>query len=603
MTASIPADVVEEVRASADIVNVIGEYVVLKKKGKNLWGLCPFHNEDTPSFSVSPEKQLYYCFGCGSGGNVFTFLMRLRGLTFPEAVQVMADRVGIKLPENPGPVSAGVDENKPFYDLNLLVANAYHNNLLNGPLAEPARKYLAQRGLTGETIASFQIGYAPDSWHYLTDLMAKGGIPWEKAAALGLVAARSQPGGGYYDRFRHRIMFPIIDLRGRVVGFGGRVLGDGQPKYLNSPESSIFLKGRILFALHRATAAIQKEGYAVVMEGYMDVITAHQYGIRHAVATLGTALTRDQVRLITRYTRDVVIAYDADRAGQSAALKGLDLFHEGGCRVRVAPLPQGMDPDEMLHRFGAASFRELLENKAQTLIAFKLEAIVANANPNTLQGRLEAFRGILPDLKNINSAVERHEYVRLVAQRLNLAEEAIYAELAQPMLLEIGNKSDKRPLTRHNKDGLYPVPSLERRSPEQLLLRWMVEDPVICQRVLEILGYEVFEQPLYREVVCKLVEAGINGEPPTPASLAGQLGEEAASLVAQLFAADTGIRDAKGFDDLIRQVKLNKVQARIAARQAEIQSAEREGRTHAVAAILQEIRELQREAQRLKNPS
>ncbi|MBC7324858.1 MAG: DNA primase, partial [Moorella sp. (in: Bacteria)] len=378
-----------------DIVEVIGSYLQLKKRGRNYVGLCPFHKEKTPSFTVSPDKQMFYCFGCGAGGDVFAFLMKQDGLSFPEAVKSLAARAGLDL--------AGGEESplarqqrqwkERLYELGAIAASFYYRLLMRHPVAAPARAYLQQRGVKGETARLFELGYAPASGTALVTYLRRQGFTSREIDQAGLSASR--PPAGTADRFRARLMFPIKDSRGRVIGFGGRTLGEGQPKYLNSPETVLFHKGRHLYGLHLALPGIRRQNRAILVEGYMDMIAAWQHGLDNVVASLGTALTPEQARELKKYAREVIIAFDADTAGEAATLRGLDILAAAGLQVRVLQLPSGKDPDEFLAAHGAAAFRELVETSS-SLMEFRINKAVSQYDPARPLGRKAIMAAILP---------------------------------------------------------------------------------------------------------------------------------------------------------------------------------------------------------------
>ncbi|HVN72900.1 MAG TPA: DNA primase, partial [Desulfomonilia bacterium] len=332
---------VERVKTASDIVAVISEYVHLKKKGKSFWGLCPFHSEKTPSFHVDPDKQIYKCFGCDRGGDVITFVMDKKGLSFAEATAELALKAGITLEADNKKQPAS--EKKVYYDANK-AAMAFFEQQLASSKGEAARTYLSGRGISGDTIKAFRLGFAPDTWDSLAAYLRSKGIPQAAAEKAGLIAPRKT--GGFYDRFRGRIMFPIIDLTGEVIGFGGRIISEGEPKYLNTPESPIFEKKRVLFNLHAARNLI-RQGGAVVVEGYMDVISLANAGFTASVATLGTALGEDHVRLLRRFTDDITLVFDGDSAGRNAMVRALEPFLESDVIPKVVILPQGKDPDDV----------------------------------------------------------------------------------------------------------------------------------------------------------------------------------------------------------------------------------------------------------------
>ena len=364
----IPEEIIERVKEENDIADVISEYVTLKKSGKNFSGLCPFHNEKSPSFSVSEDKQIFKCFGCGEAGNVISFIMKIRNLNFVEALKYLADRVNISIDFKTGGKDPREEKKKLLRRINKETARYYFANLQKNP---DIKEYFFRRGLTEQTLRSFGIGYAKDGWRETLGFLNNLGLNKEIIGETGLVIFNQEKNTSY-DRFRNRVMFPVFDVYGNVIGFGGRVLDDSKPKYLNSPETLIFDKGTNLYGLN---FAIKNNGIkdrtVIMVEGYMDCISLHQYGIMNAVASLGTALTVKQGKLLRKYADTVIISYDADMAGQMATLRGLDVLTEVGLDVRVLTIPKGKDPDEFVRVNGKEAFLKLIEN-AQKLIEYKL---------------------------------------------------------------------------------------------------------------------------------------------------------------------------------------------------------------------------------------
>lgn len=461
-------DLLDEIRAKSDIVAVISEYLPLKRRGSNYLGLCPFHQEKTPSFTVTPDKQMFYCFGCQTGGNVFTFLMKREGLTFAEAVEALAVRAGVALPERwegRGGPEARADRERRKSEIALLyraldfASRFYHKALLERPEAEKARLYLRRRGLKLESAASFRLGFAPPAWDSIyRALTAKGVEPalMEKAG-LVLKAREEREGqdgrGGWYDRFRNRLMFTICDQRGRPIGFGARALDEGdEPKYLNSPETPLFSKGRHLYALHLAAEPIRRGGTALVVEGYMDAIACHEFGFDYAVASMGTAFTAEQARLLRRLTDTVVTAFDADTAGTQATLRGLEVLTAAGFKVKVAEIPGGKDPDECLRGGGHGAtgpgdsgpegFGRAVR-EAVPLPEYRFRLAARRHDTATIDGRVAAVEELVPVLASLSSPVELDEYVRDFSRRLHVSEEALRTELARHRQAARGRGQDR----------------------------------------------------------------------------------------------------------------------------------------------------------------
>lgn len=428
---------VDEVRGSTDIVELIGESVALKRRGRNHLGLCPFHNEKTPSFTVSADKQIFYCFGCGAGGDVFSYVQKRDGLSFPDSVRLLAERAGLRLPEQDlSPAEAArMAELARLRDHNEL-ACAQYERWLWGEQGLAALEYLRQRGLSDKTIKEFRLGWALPAWDGLVQGLGRRGVQAAALVRAGL-AGETEGGRRVYDRFRGRVMFPICDGRGQVLAFGGRLLPGGNedpqsPKYLNSPETDLFIKGRQLYGLHLARPAIRERGGAIIVEGYMDALACHQAGFRHAVASLGTALTSAQGRMLLALGREVSVAYDADAAGQAATLRGLEVLAMLGADIKVVSLPEGKDPDECIQRGGAGAFAAALDGAEDFMLyRFRLARVAADAKygRGTARAAAAAVAGVAPGLAQLTSAVARESYVERFARELGVSESSVLAEV------------------------------------------------------------------------------------------------------------------------------------------------------------------------------
>ena len=435
----IPQDIIDRIKDRLDIVEVVSAYVSLIRAGQNLKGLCPFHVEKTPSFSVSPSRQIFHCFGCGAGGNLYTFLMRLEGLSFPEAARKLAHKAGVEIPENCTPGQRQTAElRERIQCVNEAAAAHFGRNLMEASHGRQARAYLAERGLTRETIEQFRIGLALPAWDGLVKALTARGASVDDLLAAGLVVPKEATAGkvghasGCYDRFRHRVMFPIHDLSGRVIGFGGRVMDDGAPKYLNSSDTPLFSKGRTLFALDRAREAATRAKSLILVEGYFDAVALHQAGIRHVAATLGTALTPEHVQMIRRFVGQVVLLFDPDPAGVNAALRALDLFANSGIEVRVVSLPKGHDPDTYVRQEGTEAFAAL-QAAALSLMAFSVDHCVQLAEGGSLQARVQSVDAVLKTIRKATNRVEQEAYLRDIAERLGVSQGLLverYRELA-----------------------------------------------------------------------------------------------------------------------------------------------------------------------------
>lgn len=417
------AETIEEIRGRADIVAVISEHVRLRKAGRNYVGLCPFHQEKTPSFNVDPDKQFYYCFGCGAGGDVFAFLMKGQGLSFPEAVMALAQRTGVSLP---APRMTSEDDARARQKKRLFAAlefarEKYREHLFS-PSGAEALSYLTGRGLSREIIEKFQLGACPDRWDYITESAGRAGFGLSDFETAGLLVKRA--GGGYYDRFRHRVIFPVWDGRGALIAFAGRALGDDPAKYLNAPETPLFHKGRELYGLNLAKPAIRLSGRVLVMEGYMDVITAFQYGIDYAVAGMGTALTEYQARTLLLLAEQVFLAYDGDEAGKRAVRRVIDIFREAGGKTSVVTLDDAKDPDAFLRKRGVQEFVEKIQN-AHADISFIYEEARSLVGAMRSEGKLKVAEAMVPVLASLESNLERTVYVEEIARDLGIRKESL----------------------------------------------------------------------------------------------------------------------------------------------------------------------------------
>lgn len=423
----IREEVIERIRQDNDIVDIISENVRLKKSGRNYVGLCPFHNDKSPSLSVSQDKQIYKCFSCGEAGNVITFVMKYKKLTFYEASKYLADKAGITLELGNAKESQITKKKELLYKVNTEAARYYFYNLQRTSFA---KEYFLKRGIREEVIKRFGLGYAQDRWHDLIMYLKKKGFNENLLLEAGLIL-KSEKKGNTYDRFRNRVMFPVFDVRGKVIGFGGRVLDDSKPKYLNSPETVVFHKGTNLYGLNFATKNKLEQDYIIIVEGYMDLISLHQHGITNTVASLGTALTINQARLLKRYVNKVIISYDADVAGQTATLRGLEILRHAGLDVKVLKVPQGKDPDEFVRNNGKDAFLRLVDN-ALPLIEYRIKKAAEGINlrdNNELVKYGEKFAEILADL----NPIEKDVYIKKISEETSIKEQAIYDLLSQVM--------------------------------------------------------------------------------------------------------------------------------------------------------------------------
>lgn len=432
-------ELIDEIRNRNDIVDVISQYVVLKRSGRNFFGLCPFHKEKSPSFSVSPDKQIFHCFGCGVGGNVFHFVSKIENLSFKETLEMLAEKSGVELPvlENDGDSKTALLKSK-VYEINKIAAEFYHENLYKST-AKPAQEYVKKRRLDNNALKNFLIGYSGNFNELYTKLKASG-FTEEEILASSLVNKTQD--GKFIDRFRNRLMFPIQDVRGRVIAFGGRVLDDSKPKYINSPENIVYSKGRHLYGLNVAKKGELKK--ILIVEGYMDAVSLHQRGISYAVASLGTAMTEAQGRLLRKSSEQVIIGYDSDGAGQAATLRGLEILQNLGCDVRILQIEGAKDPDEFVVKYGPERFEKQVE-KSISLVEFKIKNLRQNLNIENANDKIKFLKEIAKVLSKINNEIEREVYIDKIQKDYQISKEAIYAEISK---LENSNTAGNKILER-----------------------------------------------------------------------------------------------------------------------------------------------------------
>ena len=441
-------ELIEEIKSSNDIVDIISQYVVLKRRGRNFLGLCPFHKEKTPSFSVSPDKQIFHCFGCGVGGDVITFINKIENLNYRESLETLAEKAGITLPtaDNSQDSKRQILKSK-VYEINELVARMYHENLYK-PQAKLAQEYVKKRKLDNNTLKKFMIGYANGGTEVYQMLKSKG-FTDEEILASNLVKKFSN---GYVDVFKNRLMFPIQDIKNKFIAFGGRVLDDSKPKYINSPEGVVYSKGRNLYALN--VAKNSGENNLIIVEGYMDAVSLHQRGIPNAVASLGTALTEMQGRLLRKYSEKIIISYDSDGAGQAATLRGLDILTNMGCDVRILQMEGAKDPDEYVIKYGNGRFK-LLVNNAISLIEFKAKVLKKSLDLQNANDKIKFLKEIAKLLTSVNSKIEQEIYLGNIAREYGISKEAIYAEINKLSGKTVDSKIlSKQPISKVNKEDV-----------------------------------------------------------------------------------------------------------------------------------------------------
>ncbi|MFA5385587.1 MAG: DNA primase [Eubacteriales bacterium] len=571
-------DMVETIRQHIEITELIGEYIRLEKKGKDHVGLCPFHQEKTPSFTVSSGKQIFHCFGCGVGGDIFKFIMLSEGLTFPEAVRRLAGKAGVLLPVSNRDRIEKTRSQERFWEINKMARDFYRNVLINRQEGKQAREYLKNRGLEERVQELFQLGYAPENWTDLVDCLQNKGCQPGELIELGLAV---QGDRGLHNRFYGRVMFPICNIQGHVIGFGGRATGQSLPKYLNSPQTPVFSKGQVLYGLNLARPVLQN-GPAVVMEGYMDVITAHQYGFTGAIASLGTSLTDGQCRILLRYTKEVLIAYDADTAGVNATLRGLDLLQELGGRVRVISIPQGKDPDDYIRLNGRQGWEDLL-NKTETLLEYKLRQASLSH-----QDARQVLDKVIHNIAVMDSAADQEEGIRTVASYLNLSWEAVKSELGryQTDQRKKWPISDKIAKKTHN---IIQRQLNAQENAEQQILSMILHEPEYLPVVKEELGEQFLKDPTLNKIFFLINQ----NEEFNPAELMSRLNDQECTVLSGLL-IDSPIRTQSKdvLSDLITVLKANERKLKRVHLLQELARSEKTQDNQRTAAILQKLQEL-----------
>lgn len=558
-----PEEIVEEVRSRNDIVDVISGYVKLQKKGSNYFGLCPFHNEKSPSFSVSPQKQMYYCFGCGAGGNVITFLMEYESYTFPEALKLLADRAGVKLPEVEYSKEERIkaDRRSILLEINKLAANYFYYQL-HQPQGKMGYEYFRNRQLSDDTIRRFGLGFANKTSSDLYQYLRAKGYGDDILKDTGLVTVEER---GTHDKFWNRVMFPIMDVNNRVIGFGGRVMGDGTPKYLNSPETLIFDKSRNLYGLNYARTS--REKYILACEGYMDVIAMHQAGFTNAVASLGTAFTSQQAALLKRYTDTVILTYDSDGAGVRAALRAIPILKEVGISTRVLSLKPYKDPDEFIKNMGADAFRERIQ-AAQNSFLFEIDVLKRDFQLEDPEEKTRFHNAVARKLLEFPEALERDNYIRAVAQAQFIPYEDL-KRLVNHMGMQAGIQPARTSKTSGDGYGRDTDSRKKKekddgiRRSQRLLLTWLIERPELFEKIKGIVDAEDFKEPLYHQVAQMVFEGHEKGNL-NPAAILNhfindeeQYKEAAALFNASLQESLNNEEQKKAFLETVLKVKKN----------------------------------------------
>lgn len=553
----IPENILNEIQDKCDIVEVISNYIPLKPSGRNFKANCPFHHEKTPSFVVSPDKQIYHCFGCNSGGNVFNFVKEYEKIDFIDAVRLLAEKTGIKLPEYKKENEAEQSILSIIYAVNDTAAAYYKGLLDKSKDNSEIKKYIQKRGLDNAVIKAFRLGYADDLWSGLRDYLLSRGIKQDILLKAGLICKGKD--GGYFDLFRNRLIFPIFDIRDRVIGFGARALGDALPKYINSPETAVYKKGQQLYGLNFAKTKIREDDFAIITEGYLDVITAHQFGTLNVVASLGTALTIDEIRLLKRYTNNVVMLYDADQAGEMASLRGLDLFLEEGVNVKVATLEKGYDPDSYLREFGQESFKKAIDS-ASSLFSYKLDILMKKYDKDNPESKGEIVKEMLGTINRVKNAVVKSEYIKMLSSELFLREDAVWEELGKI------KKGKSYKAETNNGIQLKDVKQVDIPIAERILVRLMLEDVNMINVVKNELKPFDFKNPHVRGIIEMLFSLTIDESTQIDATKLINYFEDSipANLVTFILNEQMEIIDkAKNISDCITRIKKENVKNRL----------------------------------------
>lgn len=553
-------ELIDEIRNSNDIVDIISQYVILKRSGRNFFGLCPFHKEKTPSFSVSPDKQIFHCFGCGAGGNVIHFISKIENVDFKESLEILADRAGIKLPTLENNVdSKRLELKEKVYEINKLVAMYYHETLYK-PQAKPAQEYVKKRKLDNKALKEFCIGYAENA-NVLYKVLKEKGFTEEEILASDLVIKK---GNNYVDRFKNRLIFPIQDIRNRFIAFGGRVLDNSLPKYINSPENIVYSKARNLYGLN--VAKNTKTRKLIIVEGYMDTVSLHQRGIDNVVASCGTALTEAQGRLLRKYAEKVIISYDSDSAGQAATLRGLEILNNLGCDIRILQMEGAKDPDEYVIKYGNGRFNDLVEN-AISLVEFKIKVLKKGLNIENTNDKIKFMNEIAKILGGVDNKIEQEIYIDKISSDYNISKEAIYAQINKneysnnkgAKILE--SSSIRKPTIKRQEKEINP--ELEKR--ENIIISLLIDGgEEVYNKIKDIINPNDFKSEANQKIMRRLYEEFEKGNSNIN-SLVDMFAddEQVVNALTGIMADDYEIEDnKKALDDVINNYQKEKLMAR-----------------------------------------
>jgi len=592
LSTHIPESVISEIEARTNIVELISDYVPLKKAGKNHKGLCPFHKEKTPSFTVTEERSIFYCFGCQVGGNVFSFLMRMENISFPEAVRDLGKRCGVVVPDREASVKeeAKGRHRELLHQVNRLAGKYYHHILMHEKEGEAGREYLERRGFPLEVAAQFRLGYARDAWDGLLSFLKEKRVPPDTAVEVGLIMPKRS--GGHYDRFRGRLIFPIIDERGRVNGFGGRTLLEGPaaentPKYLNSPESAIYSKRTSLYGIEIAKRVMREMDAAIIVEGYLDLIRLHQHGFRHTAATLGTALTPEHIKIVKRYAGKIFLLFDSDTAGLLAAERSLELFLNQKMSARVVQLPSGHDPDSLLREVSSETFERYID-QAPPLFEFILGKKMAAARDETVEIKARVAESMIPMLRQVRSRIERDLYIRTMADILNLNESVIRREM------QISSRRDAP--DRPGPNDTAPLPPSRAPRAEEAIIELVLTNQFIADKARQEDPFAAFSNDLMRQAGKYAIEYLEDHDTVDPAQLMERVENEALRAeIARLSCAISSVDPPvalKIYRDSLLRIRLDRIRNERRLLQASLREAEQADDREQATRILSQMGEL-----------
>ncbi len=543
-------EILEEIRNKIDIVTLISNYVSLKKSGKSHKGLCPFHQEKTPSFMVDGQKQMFYCFGCGEGGNIFTFIMKMEKTNFPETVKLLANKAGVQLPVYKKQNNKETKEREVVYNLNSIAANYYQKNLFTNQ-GKIALNYLKKRGFNEEIIRKFCLGYALPGYEHLIYTLSSKKVEQRDLLKAGLVSISTKTKKNI-DYFRNRIIFPIINLQGKIIAFGGRVLDNRLPKYINSPETIVYNKAKNLYGLFQAKQSIRQKNQVIIMEGYTDVLIAHQFGFDNSVASLGTALTSQQIILMKRFADEVIIVFDSDPAGERATLRSIDLIKKAGLSVKIVSLPVESDPADILLKKGRIYFESLIKN-ALPLIDYKLSIMLHQYNPAHIAGKVSIVKGLFEDLNDINSDIELRNEIKKIAERLNLTEESILIDLKR-------YRKGSTKLTNIVEATHTPIESTNINA-EKILIGNMLQNKDVIDRIISELEVEDFTITEHREIFSTIINLYETGEKVSMQKVIDRIEHpKITNLISRIMLKDVVYFDLDTVNRSIKAIKIHKLQ-------------------------------------------